>query len=70
MAFGWCNTNHHDQCIVKYQRWYMGSKKVKRKTVEAIVYLDEWRECDCHCHKPEQPKKHAAKKTTRRRKKL
>lgn len=48
---GWCNDSIHDKCIQKYERFYIGQKKVKRKTVESIVFTGEFVECACPCHK-------------------
>ena len=56
----------HDKCIKKYERFYIGQKKVKRKTVESIVFTGEFVECMCKCHNPEAPE--PKKRATRRKK--
>ena len=38
---GWCNDNMHDKCIKEFERFYIGQKKVKRKTVESIIFTGE-----------------------------
>lgn len=65
---GWCNTGHHKTCPVKYQKWYHGKVRKGRKNVDAVIYLDEWVECDCKCHSPGIPGRKPVKKTTRRNK--
>lgn len=70
-TFNWCLTHDHENCPVKYQRFVIGPVgKGRKKKPNGIILLDEWKECDCHCHQPveEKPKKKAAKKTTRRKK--
>ena len=64
---GWCNDGIHDKCIKKYERFYIGQKKVKRKTVESIVFTGEFVECMCKCHNPEAVEK-PKKRATRRKK--
>lgn len=54
--------NKHE-CPGRYQRFYFGKVKKGRKTVEGIVYLDEYVQCTCLCHIPEdeRPKKRTRK---------
>lgn len=72
-VFGWCQTNQHKDCKHRYQRFYIGPVGKGRNKKQGVIYLDEWRECECWCHKPEderpKPKKKAAKKAATRRKK-
>lgn len=54
--FGDCMQGRHAQsdgtgCVGKRQKWYFGPKRVGRKTVEDIIFLDEYWECDCKCHR-------------------
>lgn len=65
-AFGWCHTGHHSACPVKIQRWYHGKERKGRKMVDAVVYLEEYKECGCHCHKPEVEKPKRRKKGTKK----
>ena len=64
-AFGGPDLSKHD-CPGKYQRWYFGPVKKGRKTGTGIIYLDEYRECNCLCHIPEadrpKPKRTRKKK--------
>jgi len=62
--FGWCSTNQHDQCIVKYKRFWL--EKKKRKTV--VVYDTEYRLCDCPCHDAKVEPKPKPKPRARKRK--
>ena len=64
---GWCNDNMHDKCIKEFERFYIGQKKVKRKTVESIIFTGEIVTCECKCHKPEAVEK-PKKRATRRKK--
>lgn len=49
--FGNCMIGRHKDCQQEIQKWYFGPKKQGRKTVEAIIYLDEYWTCDCKCHR-------------------
>ncbi len=44
-------TKHN--CPGMLQRWYHGKAKKGRKSVDAIIYLDEYSKCTCLCHVPE-----------------
>lgn len=66
--FGDCLIGHHERkdgtgCVGKRQKWYFATKKAGKKTVDDIVFLDDFWECDCRCHNPK------ASKPTRRKKK-
>lgn len=67
--FGWCLANQHEICRIKYRRFYIGPVGKGRKKKDGVIYLDEWRECDCHCHNSEDDKPKKAKKSATRRKK-
>ena len=76
MMFGHCqyagsDLNKHN-CPGRYQRFYFGPVKKGRKTEIGLIMLDEYRECDCLCHTPEEDRPKKPKKTTaprRRRRK-
>lgn len=79
--FGHCqyapkDLNKHN-CPKFIQRWYIGPKRVEgsRKKVDGVIYLDEWHECICLCHipederpKPKRTRKKAAPKTRKKSK--
>lgn len=64
---GPCGIGDHSRCPRKYQRFYIETRKGKN----VVIYLDEWRVCECPkrgcpCY---VPKKNRIKTNTSRRKK-
>lgn len=72
--FGFCSKgagsldNH--TCPGLYQRFHHGKVKQGRKSVDGLVYLDEFYKCSCLCHVPkdERPKPKRTRKQSTRRK--
>ena len=57
--FGQCKfptdrSNHN--CLGKFQRFYFGPVRKGRKSVNGLVYLDEYITCTCECHKRSEAK--------------
>lgn len=68
-TFNWCLTGEHKDCPAKYQRFVIGPVgKGRNKKPNGVILLDEWRECECKCHRPAEDKSKPKKKTTRRKK--
>lgn len=75
--FGFCSYGapkdlDKHKCPGMYQRSYSGKVKQGRKSVDGLVWLDEYAKCTCLCHIPEdeRPKpKRTRKKAAPRRKK-
>lgn len=74
--FGHCSFAPKDltkhKCPGMFQKYYSDKVKVERKSVDGLIYLDEYYKCSCPCHIPEgeRPKpKRTRKKATPRRKK-
>ena len=70
-AYASKNLDEHN-CPGIYQRFFFGKVQKGRKKVDGIVYLDEYRKCNCLCHIPEDerpkrvPRKRAARKPARK----
>jgi hypothetical protein len=66
-TFGWCQANQHDICRRKYQRFVFDVRRGK----SILVYLDEWRECQCKkrgcpCYVPAKSRNKSGKKRKRK----
>lgn len=68
-ALGWCMDSKHGECIVKYQKFYIGPVGKGRRKRDGVIVLDEWVECDCRCHRPAETKPKKATKRAPRMKK-
>lgn len=71
--FGFCSygaskdLDKHN-CPGIYQKHYSGKVKQGRKSVDGLVWLDEYAQCTCLCHVPveDRPKPKARKARTKK----